>query len=95
LVVVFDNLAVLIADTPGSCLHQCVTSPVVGADVAVYSGPAFVALASVVSAHRSILAMSKRAAQRLKTVVATEPVGAGAFSVVLVAVGILGTSVGG
>jgi hypothetical protein len=61
LVVVFHNLSVLIADTRIPSRHQRIASLVTSADVAVDSGPTFVALALIAGSHRSVPAPSKRA----------------------------------
>jgi hypothetical protein len=45
LVIVLDELAVLVADTAASRLHQSIAGLVRCADVAVDTGPAFIAFA--------------------------------------------------
>lgn len=62
LVVVLDDLAVLVAYSTLPWFHQGIACLVVGANIAVDAGPAFVALTVTAISHLAILATSKRAA---------------------------------
>lgn len=62
LVIVVDNLAVLVAHSAISCLHQGVASLIFGADIAVNTRPTFVAIARLAGAHGSIFTAGQRTA---------------------------------
>lgn len=58
LVVLLDNVAALITNATFAFRHQCITCLIGFADIAVDTGPAFVALAVLILSHGPVLAIT-------------------------------------
>lgn len=91
LVVLLDNETLAVAHAIDALWHQGVTSLVGGADIAIDACPALFAVALCALARRPVSAISERAADGIRAVVAAEARRTDAAAVVLAAAGKLMT----
>lgn len=84
LMIFFHDNSFLVAGAIFSLWHQSVACTVRFANIAVDPAPTVFTFALVAFPHRPVLALSKRAAQGFRTVIAPESSGTSAFAIVLV-----------
>jgi hypothetical protein len=59
LVVLLDNVPFLVADAALITFHEGVAGRILGTDIAIKTGPAIIAVASLARAHRSVFSAGK------------------------------------
>ena len=73
LMILFHHPEFFITDAPFPIWHEGITCLVRRADITVYAFPSLITLALSFPSWRSVLPLCQRVAQRLRTVIPTEP----------------------